>query len=295
MPFRVGTNRIKSNILGSNTMGQAYLGYKSVYGGKPDNVPTSGGDIQIKDGYVIQTFTSLDTLVVDATINDVDILLIAGGGAGGQGATVSGCGTRVGGGGGAGGMIYITGSTLTADSYPITIGAGGIGSTGSVGEYTENGEDSTFNGLTAFGGGGGGRRNTISSGSNGGSGGGGVYAENYSPEFQAGGLTLQTGSGGFGNDGADSFGSIVCGPYPSTSTSGGGGGAGGGTTTEVGGIGKTISITGTAIEYAKGGYGGGESPTTTARNYGDGGHGFYWPNAQNGDGGNGILIIRYPL
>lgn len=278
-------------------IGSAFLGYKRVFGAGGDNIPTSGGSIVYDGDYIVQTFTSTDTLSVSANITNVDILLIAGGGAGGAGTTISGCGTRVGGGGGAGGMIYITGSSITSGSYPVTIGNGGIADTTSnPSAIPEKGGDSIFDIYTAFGGGGGGRRGVPErSASDGGSGGGGVFMETGTSYLGLGANALQTGSNGFGNDGADSYGSMVCGPYTLTSTSGGGGGAGGGTTTEVGGAGKTISITGTAIEYAKGGYGGNTTQTTTARSYGDGGHGFFFPNERDGDGGDGILILRYPL
>src|SRR6056300_457453 len=169
------------------------------------------------------------------SLTSTDLLVLAGGGGGG--------GSYVGGGGGAGGLIQKSSYSLSAETYAITIGAGGAGSPGHGGKGT-NGGNTTFGGsLTAIGGGGGGACNCSSGnrdGINGGSGGGGSF---YSG-------TPGSGTAGQGNAGAYTTGG--------RNRGGGGGGARGaggqlnGEGTN-GGIGIQSSITGTAKWYAGGG------------------------------------------
>src|SRR5210317_666931 len=68
--------------------------------------------------YRVHTFTSSGTWTVNETLTGVDWLVVAGGGGGGGGGAA-------GGGGGAGGMIEQTGQTVSAQSYTVTVGAGG--------------------------------------------------------------------------------------------------------------------------------------------------------------------------
>ena len=222
--------------------------------------------------YKVHTFTSSGTFTVlahGATYNDANILIVAGGGGGAE----------YGGGGGAGGLLTALASP-TAQSYPIVVGAGGLGRTWPNKGY--NGGDSSAFGQTAIGGGGGGPDygNGDSNGANGGSGGGGMENANYSA---VGG----TGVAGQGYAGG-------AGTYTGTAkgrTGGGGGGAGGvgaaNTAGGAGGPGVSSSITGTSITYAVGGSasGSGGVPNT---GYGGGGA------MTGGDaGGNGVVIIRY--
>jgi putative DNA primase/helicase len=78
------------------------------------------------------------------------------------------------GGGGAGGVIYQSNVNISAGIYPITIGNGGTAVAGTG----NNGQNSTFNGLTAIGGGGGGNGGSSTPGISGGSGGGSSFNNN---------------------------------------------------------------------------------------------------------------------
>ena len=115
------------------------------------------GGLQPGNGYTYHTFTSPGTLVVEGDPGTVELFLIGGGGASGGGA---------GGGGGAGAVIYRTSVPVTAGSYPIVVGDGGVGTydAGYTGAdqpvpapwFTPGlmiGQDSTALGFTADGGG----------------------------------------------------------------------------------------------------------------------------------------------
>jgi hypothetical protein len=232
-------------------------------------LPT-GGTITTSGGYRIHTFTGSGTFQTFATTS-VDYLIVAGAGGGG--------GNR-GGGGGAGGML--TGSTsLSTNSYSITIGSGG--SAGGDGAPGGDGSSSSALGLTAVGGGSGGA-NQRPTGNSGGSGGG------------AG--SISGNSGGSGTSGQGNAG----GSYSSSGGSGGGKGGAGNTGTggtAAGGIGQSSSISGSAVTYATGGNGGcpsdgcgsGGSGGANTGNGGGGGGG----SQTGGSGGSGVVIIRYLL
>ena len=223
--------------------------------------------------YKVHTFTSSDTFTVlapGATYNDANILIVAGGGGGAE----------FGGGGGAGGLLTAIASP-TVQSYPIVVGAGGLGRTWPNKGY--NGGNSSAFGQTAIGGGGGGPDygNGDSNGANGGSGGGGMENSNYSA---VGG----TGVAGQGYAGG-------AGTYTGSSkgrTGGGGGGAGGvgaaNTAGGAGGPGVSSSITGTSVTYATGGSSGLSGNGTP--NTGNGGPG---GSVDFSAGGSGVVIIRY--
>ena len=235
-------------------------------------------------------------------LTSTDLLVLAGGGGGG--------GSYVGGGGGAGGLIQESSYSLSAETYAITIGAGGAGSPGHGGKGT-NGGNTTFGGsLTAIGGGGGGACNCSAggnrNGNNGGSGGGASFFSG----------TPGSGTSGQGNAGASTTGG--------RNRGGGGGGAGGagglvnGEGTN-GGIGIQSSITGTAKWYAGGGgagtdgttgntYGGllggsgvGGAGGAAQRNGNDavantgsgGGGGGGHASLSGGNGSDGIVVINY--
>lgn len=140
---------------------------------------------------------------------DVDYLVVAGAGAGGN---------HIGGGGGAGGLRTSYGSNSgggasaesaltvsTLGSYTVTVGAGG-----SSGTSPSNGTDSTFATITSTGGGRGASRDGAASGT-GGSGGGGA----------AGNTTAGSGTSNQGYGGGTGAG----GTQVSNQASGGGGGA----------------------------------------------------------------------
>ena len=230
---------------------------------------------------------------VTSGTRDANVLVVAGGGGGSFG------------GGGAGGLIFE--SDYNANGIiPITIGAGGEGSIGSI--PGQKGSNSIFNLLTAIGGGGGGAGSSV--GQTGGSGGGG------------GGNDLVLALGGTtedatqGNDGGSNA------PGGPPYASGGGGGAGGAGENAVidvgggdGGIGAQYDVSGENNYYAAGGGGGthtypgtegmggsgiggngnsnGYSGTNAVINTGSGGGGGGGWGDYGGDGSSGIVIVRY--
>jgi hypothetical protein len=207
----------------------------------------SGGTETFADGYKYSTFTSDSTLTV-SNEGVVEYCIVAGGGGGNK---------WFGAGGGGGGVLTGT-QSLTAQSYSITVGAGGAGNSSNYGIYvnaTNNGEDSTAFGLTAIGGGAGG--NTNNNGATGGSGGGAGFD-------RFGGA----GTSGQGNAGGDGVNTASCSSSPSRG-SGGGGGA-----SQAGGNGSCVAAYGT--------------------NTGDGGDGIEWPTGSGnyyGGGGGGSITL----
>jgi len=280
----------------------------------------TGGNLITTDGsYWYHTFTSSGTFTPTRALT-VDYLVVAGGGAGGSGA---------GGGGGAGGMRCTvdgtggSGSLETALSltlntnYTVTVGAGGAGNAGTMGNSGTNGANgvnSVFSTITSTGGGGGGGATT---GQNGGSGGGGLAAPDI---YYAGGSASPAGQGFAGGSG------LIFG----ASNAGGGGGGGasavGGNAAAFeqpgnGGAGRATSISGSSVTYAGGG-GGGAYPNTDNvgaggssiggaggkenvqvgqpgnTNTGSGGGGGAASNTYSnasGNGGSGIVIVRYAV
>jgi len=239
----------------------------------------TGGTITSSGGYKIHSFTATGTSTLTVSCPNslsVDYLVIAGGGGGDQ--------TGHAGGGGAGG--YLTGSdTLSNASYSIVVGAGGIGRGFPP---PTNGDPSSFNGHAATGGGNG-------AGGNGGSGGG---ADDINH-------TQGSGTAGQGNNG---------GLRNATAAGGGGGGSQVGASASTnfggkGGDGISSSITGSPVTYCGGGGGTGDAGSGAggaggggAANYGStgspgspntGGGGGGGANTTPGNGGTGVVIIRY--
>jgi hypothetical protein len=308
-------------------------------------ISATGGTETTSGNFKIHTFTGPGTFQVISAGNPcgstaVDYVVVAGGGSGG-----TSCSPRAGG-GGAGGYRESPGTTtcytasplgaspaaaitVTATSFPITVGGGGAGQT-SGGEPGNNGSNSTFSTITSTGGGGGGagsrafgdtRLNAKSGGSGGGSGG----SEDTNPDPINGG-TIGSGNtppvnpsqGNNGGQGVHAPGAWAAG--------GGGGGAGAvGQSTQPksspgpssfagdGGNGVTSCITGSPVarggggaatgvvtgsDTGTGGTGGGGNGNPgsaggagTANTGGGGGAG---PNpAGSGAGGSGVVIIRY--
>jgi hypothetical protein len=241
-----------------------------------------------------------------------DYLVIAGGGG-----TTHGQGS----GGGAGGYrtsYGTSGGGASAETilrlnksvaYAVTVGAGGIGNTGSNQFLGGQGQDSIFSSITSAGGGGGTAQSVGypngPGGQLGGSGSGGAR-NNTSP---GAGTPNQGFAGGAGNNSASGY------------AGGGGGGASSvgiaanSTSAGNGGNGISSTITGTAVSRAGGGGGtvyngaigvgtsgggsGGTSdlapftaPTPGTANTGGGGGG--GNDASKGqDGGSGVVILRY--
>ena len=254
----------------------------SLYGVTAANVgaKATGGDFIGNDGsYFYHVFNSSGTFTPLQSLS-TDILVVAGGGGGGGAVNGS-----LGGGGGAGGYQYFTGQAVTATGYSITVGAGGAGGNSSPSSGL-NGSNSVFGALTASVGGGGGGSghgsSTGGSGSNGGSGGGAGFSANTTT---IGG----TGTTGQGNDG---------GPEGVGGGGSGGGGAGGAGSNPTAGAGLANSVAGSSITYAIGGSGSGSSgsgvtPANPTANRGIGGDAGW--NAAGGNGGSGLVIVRYPI
>ena len=284
----------------------------------PGYIVAEGGEVTICGDYKIHTFNGPGIFSVSSAGNpsgstQVDYMVIGGGASGG--------GQSQSGGGGAGGfreshsvpvsgcytaspLATPTGITVSAQNYPIVIGAGGIGGNIPGGDY--DGSPTTALGITSAGGGAGG--GSGQSGRPGASGGGGG----------------ENGGGGSGNQ------PPVSPPQgnnggPSGSPSGAGGGGAGGNGSPSGpqnggngGVGATTEILGTSLSFAGGGGGGGYSPSGSGgtgtsgggdggdynnnsrigfagkMNTGGGGGGNGWPvsNAA-GFGGSGKVVIRY--
>ena len=295
--------------------------------GTPTFICASGGTVTTVDtNFKVHTFTSTGTFTINSAPtpanNNVSYMVVAGGGGGG--------GTR-GGGGGAGGFregetpaAPYTGSPLknssglpvSAQAYPITIGAGGAGQPG--GAVGIKGSDSVFSTITSTGGGYGADDDVVGGpgGSGGGGGGGGAYAggsgndPSVSPPQGNNGAT--SGPDGRGNQGGGGGGATAAGNPNVPSPAGG-----------VGGAGATSSITSSPVARAGGGGAGGVpgvacgsaggaggggtgnprpagggTPTAagTANTGGGGGGGGESPTGPNnlgGTGGSGIVVIRY--
>jgi hypothetical protein len=263
---------------------------------------TSGGTITpllIDTNYKYLSFTNQTSYTVNFPDNtECDILIVAGGGAGGRNPAANG---RSGGGGGAGGLLYYEKYNVTNGTYTIIVGGGGQGQINTL--RGNNGGNSSFGSIIATGGGGGGGTHIdgslsgtyryLTNGADGGSGGGG--GAGFSGTSGGSGIINQGNNGG--GNGADVY-------YGGAGA--GGGGAGGAAQTwnssatvyplpTPGGVGRTISITGTPITYAKGGDGGywdnTNTPVNGVANTGNGGDGAGYKAA--GNGGSGIVIIRY--
>jgi hypothetical protein len=205
----------------------------------------TGGTITTDGAYTVHTFDASADFVVTAGSRAVRRLIVAGGGAGGgiNGSGVAGGG---GGGGGARDLSEVDRPTeLTPGTYPVVVGAGGVG----VNDVGGDGGNSSFDGDTSIGGGGGG--GLTRNGRNGGSG-GGAGNSNGGPE--SGG----TGTAGQGNNGGAGS------PTGAAGGGGGGGAAGAGavgdtTTGGNGGDGLLTNIRGVNERYGAGG--GGAIPT----------------------------------
>ena len=282
-------------------------------------ITATGGTITTSGNFKIHTFTGCGCFTVTQTGVGpsggpavVDYLVVAGGGGGASSAAS---------GGGAGGYRLSSGTssgsysvpaplagsvpgiTVIAQTYPITVGAGGSGAY--PGSAT-SGSNSIFSTITSAGGGAGTSGNP---GNPGGSGGGNSYAGGTPgtgntppvspPQGNPGGpggyLYIGGGGGGAGSPG----------------NSGGGPTGPGGP----GGSGSANSISGSPVTYAGGGGGNnGQGSANPGGSGGSGGGGAGGTNGQNGTpgtantgggggggfnsyfggtGGKGIVIIRY--
>jgi len=298
------TNPITSVTIGAGTQSMASGTTFSIYGIQVGQAAqkAQGGNIVTTDGtYVYHTFTSSGSFIPSQALT-VDYLVVAGGG-----------GTPIysGGGGGGGYRTSIGGSALsvTAKSYPVIVGAGGV-NTGT------NGSNSVFATITSTGGGAGGSNNQ--DGFSGGSGGGGGMWNGVGTPALAGGAgNAGSYSPSEGNNGG-------AGSRSSNSPAGGGGGANASGANGApgqagnGGAGIANSISGTSVTYAGGGGGSGYNSSfvlpgtggaggggngvsavgTASGNNGTvntGGGAGGGGNTTGANGGSGIVIIRYAI
>jgi hypothetical protein len=293
---------------------------------RPAFVTATGGTITTCGNFKIHTFTGPGTFTVSCAGNNtgsdsVDYLVVAGGGGGGR---------NHGGGGGAGGYRESPGSAsgcysvsprgvspavalpVSAQAYPITVGGGGAGSNGTPSNLGSNGSDSTFSTITSSGGGAGAGTNATAAA--GGSGGGG--SGEGSPKGSGNGNTpavspIQGTNGGNGSTSAPSAGAgggggAICAGTAATNNDGAPGGNGAtssinGTPTARaggggGGVGNGTGAPGGTGGGGRGGDGDGTAALDGTANTGGGGGGGQGGPASNrcgGDGGSGIVIIRY--
>ena len=294
----------------------------------------TGGTVTTSGDFKIHTFTGDANFIVSSvgqTVAEktVSYVVVAGGGGGGA---------QRGGGGGAGGfregkvssdpytdspLDAGSGITVTATTFPITVGAGGAAGAMPSANSGSDGSNSIFSTITSTGGGGGGAGPTGGDGRNGGSGGGSGSIENPGSGDAPGNGNTPPVSPAQGTNG---------GPAAPGPSSGGETGAGGGGATQAGltnpasntagdgGDGATTSITGSPTAYAGGGAGGnGTNTPTSGGGTGGGGPGGGKPGVQpygtqgqagtanlggggggggdtgpaGGAGGKGVVILRY--
>ena len=303
-------------------------------------IQATGGTVTQSGDYKIHTFTgdgnfivsSLGSGIPTAEASNVDYLVVAGGGGAGTGSNVNG--QAAGGGGGAGGyregkdstassphtaspVAATSGITVTATTFPISVGAGGAGgaqpgpfSSGFVGS---DGSNSVFSTITSAGGGNGARGGPSPGGDGGpGGSGGGAGAGNCTkgngntppvspPQGNNGSNGASDAGGGGGGigaaatnacntNGADGGAGVASSITGSSVTRGGGGGGAGETTKGCGGAG------GGGNGYTNGSNGPGSGVAATANTGGGGGGAYSNSNScatAGGAGGKGVVILRY--
>ena len=312
--------------------GDATKGWQAVYSNDVVNVAkyisATGGTITTSGDFKIHAFTGPGTFCVSCAgnasgSNTLSNLLVIG--AGGSGSR-----NDVGAGGGAGGLRCLTSTAVTAQGYPISVGAGGSATPSCA--QGNNGSDSSAIGFTSAGGGGGGGGAPpwqARPGNNGGSGGGGGgNAGNGGtgntpvqspPQGNNGGPGASSGPGGLIGGGGGGHGAV--------GTPGGTGGAGGAGTSVAPVYGTApqpfyqanISLRGNTAcgSFAGGGGGAGDGPggadggpggvggggkgsgpgnpggAAGTVNSGGGGGGGENTRAEGGAGGSGIVLIKY--
>ena len=254
-----------------------------------------------------------------------NFLVVAGGGAGG-GAGNNGGGGGAGGfrtsfpGGSGGGASPESALTLTAGTaYPITVGAGGTGNCSPGQGPATTGNPSIFSTITSTGGGVGGVFSFPAAGTPGGSGGGAGQGAGTTGGTGTANQGFDGGNNNTGNSGAGGGGAGAVGQASSNSPY----------ITGNGGIGVESSISGSPAYYSGGGGGGvhqSQPPATFPVGYGTGGTGGGGGGATSigprgpspaqsgtantggggggssegisprlgGNGGSGIIIVRYP-
>ena len=267
---------------------------------QPTFISASGGTETTSGNFKFHAFTSSGTFTVSSLGNSdgggstIEYLVVGGGGSGGTGSYGVGANSN-GGGGGAGGTVNNTSFTVSAQAYTITIGAGGAG----VAPQNNAGNDG--NNTTAFSATGGYGHNN--SGTTGGASG--------APQSNAGGTSGNYAGGGGGGAGA------AGGTFSGNTKGNGGVGLQYSNFSQFGAAQEEGTVTTTPTPngfFAGGGQGGGNlgsnqraaggggaasqqtvSDTTMAgfANTGGGGAGGYAENSRSGNGGSGVVLVRY--
>lgn len=218
----------------------------------------------------------------------VNYLVVAGGGGGSTG--YSGA---YGGGGGGGGVRSSFGTTggvsapeapltlTTGTNYTVVVGGGGSRPSSGNNQQGTDGGTSQFSTISSTGGGAGAATNDGSTsslnGRQGGSGGGGCIGATAGSGIAGQGFAGNAYNTGGSSGGGGSSGAFPLGAIDNQSSAG---------------VGNTI--TGSIVQYAKGGSGTG---STTATGFGNGGNGgrYGFGSSQEPSGGNaGVVILRYP-
>ncbi len=307
-----------SGIAGKGGSGQVIVRYKADDFGYADTTAEAQGGAITKYSknarrYMVHTFTESGEFVMPKW-GRVSLLVVGGGGGGGS---------HGGGGGGAGGVLIVTNLVLSPGTYPVTIGAGGLGAGAPNANNLLSPNSGMPGGASIFanyyvpGGGYGGCVNCAGGVGASGGGGGRCYGSNngVSNPVPAAGLGREEW-GGFAGE------SVPYAAGDSEAYGGSGGGAGGAGTYGSGGIGVMCDFSGDEKWYgggggggcrmqkdvASGGRGGGgaggvsnESAPTDGESGTGGGGGGAGGNADNtanlngGAGGSGIVIIRYEV
>lgn len=330
-----GTNQSPNTNLIVLAAGSSLAPGKTPSGGcfqTPENGVTCESNACVE---VIDLFEGTEVVIIfrcNATwfppegLTQYEVLVVGGGGSGGRTDTANNNNSNKSGGGGGGGAVRFQVVNIPepglpeGEEYQIIIGQGGRSNGTNAAQ--RRGRPSTFSysaGTITAGGGGGGANNTNRNGLpgvNGGSGGGaGAMA----------GPGGNDGNGGNGNNPGNRGGNSFSSGNSSRQWGGGGGGAGGlgedvtnsNARGGQGGIGFPSSITGTPTRYAAGGGGGGSTesdrygsggvggggdggdgsrlPMPGEANTGGGGGGGSGNNRLGGNGGSGVVIIRYEV
>lgn len=269
---------------------------------QPTYIIATGGTITTSGDYKYHAFTTSGTFTVTQVgsadgSNTLEYIVVGGGGSGGTGSIGVGAQSN-GAGGGAGGIQHNASFSPSVTSYTITIGGGGAGvapqnnggnaGTASSGFSVTAGAGAANSGMT---GGASGSPQSKSGGSNstyaGGSG-AGAGANGNTPGGNTqviGGIGLQYSNfSQFGAEGQPQGSTITLNPTPNGYFAGGGagGGSGGSPGRAAGGGGAGYLDTNDSAGRMAG-----------VPNTGGGGAGGYAESQRSGNGGSGIVIVRY--
>jgi hypothetical protein len=234
----------------------------------------------------ITRFTNVATTSWTAPeyVTTVEYLVVGGGGGGGAAYD-----TGSGGGGGGGLVLSGTLNVVPGNSYSVVVGSGGNGGVGAGDRFTDRSETnglagglSSFDAIVALGGGGGYRSREFP----GDRGFGGSVA-----------IILTAPTGGNGSDNRS---------YGVNGGGGGGNGSAGGSSTlmpqqsKIRGSGLTNNISGSNVIYGAGGVGGqidlsadGSNAINNTGNGGGGATSVSFDATSGGNGGSGIVILKY--